>query len=453
MAIKLHQWQTTALAKWHSARRQGIIEAVTGSGKTYVAFGALEQLHAEDRKLNTLIVVPTVPLMNQWLNKLSQLFPDRRVGRIGDGHSDDFSRFPFACVAIINSAVRHVEKLLGHTRHGTVKSFLIADECHHYIDAPVFRRIREFPFHYTLGLSATIEPYEVSGLGKVIYEYGFGDANDDGLVPSFDLVNTNVSLTSGEQADHERLSEKIKDQYLLIREAFHYELLNVPKHEFFLRLKQLMSREDGSEDPVIKRYFGLLFRRTKIYYMSERKMALATDLIRLLVQDGNKKVIVFFERIDSAEDVQEDVALEAASKLRTRIQEVMQTWCKVFHSGLQRAEREEVLREFRANKQSALLACRCLDEGIDIPEVDAAILVASTQSRRQRIQRIGRTLRRGDGEKRPLIITLFCQETRDENVIQNDAEIFAGVATFHEADERACVKDVKKILERAARKE
>lgn len=448
MAIHLHQWQTTALETWHSAGRQGIVEAVTGSGKTYVAFGALEQLQAEDRRLNTLIVVPTAPLMNQWLNKMSQLFPGRSVGRIGDGHSDDFSRFSFACIAIINSAVRHVDRLLGHTRHGTVKSFLIADECHHYIDAPVFRRIRDFPFHYTLGLSATIEPYEVPGLGKVIYEYGFKDANRDGLVPSFDLVNTTVSLTLGEQADYESLTEKIRDQILLIREAFHFELLNVQEREFFTRLKQLMSREDGSEDPVIKRLFGLIFRRTKIYYMSERKMALATDLIRLLVQDGNKKAIVFFERIDSAEDVQEDVALEAASKLRTRIRDVMQIWCKVFHSGLQRAEREEVLREFRANKQSALLACRCLDEGIDIPEVDAAILVASTQSRRQRIQRIGRTLRRGDGEKRPLIMTLYCQETRDENVIQNDAEIFAGVATFHETSERGCVNQVKTLLAR-----
>jgi len=453
MAMHLHQWQTTALKTWHSAGRQGIIEAVTGSGKTYVAFGALEQLQAEDTRLNTLIVVPTVPLMNQWLNKLSQLFPSRRVGRIGDGHSDDFSRFPFACVAIINSAVRHVDRLCGHTRRGTVKSFLIADECHHYIDAPVFRRIRDFPFHYTLGLSATIEPYEVSGLGKVIYEYGFRDANRDDLVPNFDLVNTTVSLTPGEQADYERLTEKIKDQILLIREAFHYELLNVPEREFFKRLKQLMTREDGGDDPVIKRLFGLIFRRTKIYYMSERKMALATDLIRLLVQDGCKKVIVFFERIDSAEDVQEDVALEAASKLRARIQEAMQIWCRVFHSGLQRAEREQVLVEFRTNKQSALLACRCLDEGIDIPEVDAAILVASTQSRRQRIQRIGRTLRRGDGEKRPLIITLFCQETRDENVIQNDAEIFAGVATFHEASERGCVSQVKTLLVRKEQKE
>ena len=83
--------------------------------------------------------------------------------------------------------------------------------------------------------------------------------------------------------------------------------------------------------------------------------------------------------------------------------------------------------------------------------MDAAILVASTQSRRQRIQRIGRTLRRGKDDKRPLIATLFCQETRDENVVQNDREIFADVATFHETGEDSCLKVVKDLIKGAVR--
>ena len=445
MPLALHRWQESALVAWNRAKRKGIIEAVTGSGKTHVAFGALEQLQNEDRRLNTLIVVPTVPLMNQWVSKLSELFPGRRVGRIGGGFSDDFSRFPL-CVAVINSAVRRVNRLLQHTLYGPVKSFLIADECHHYIEAPVFRQIRQFPFHYTLGLSATIDPYEVPGLGKVIFEYRFRDANRDDLVPSFDLVNTTVSLTGDEQAHYRKLSEKIGEEIQMIREACYHEMLNVPERAFFHRLKQLMVGDDGSEDPVIKRLFGLIFKRVRIYYMSERKMVLATDLIRRLVHRGSKKAIVFFERIDSAEDVQADVAVEVANKLRSRIQEIMPIWCRVFHSGLQRKERDKVRAEFRAKGQSALLACRCLDEGIDIPEVDAAILVASTQSRRQRIQRIGRTLRRGRDDKRPLIVTLYCAKTRDENVIQHDREIFSGVATFQETSEHSCLEVVNRLV-------
>ena len=175
-------------------------------------------------------------------------------------------------------------------------------------------------------------------------------------------------------------------------------------------------------------------------------MVLATDLIRALMLEERKKTIVFFERIDSAEDVQADVTVEAATKLRSRIQENMTIWCRVYHSGLRQAERDQVLREFEASKQSVLLACRCLDEGKHIPDLEAAIIVASTQSLRQRIQRVGRVIHRGDGNKRPLVVTFFCEDTRDQNVVQNDKEVFAGVATFYETDEHSCLKIVKELI-------
>lgn len=446
MSVQLLPWQERALAAWDQAGRKGIVEAITGSGKSYLGIGALGRLYGEDRRLNTLVVVPTIPLMSQWVNKLAQAFPNRRVGQIGGGHSDDFSTCHFACVAVINSAIRRVNNLLGHTRNGHVKSFLIADECHHYVDAPVFRRIRSFPFHYTLGLSATIDPFEVPGLGTVIFEYGFEDANQDNLVPKFDLVNTGVTLTDSEETDYRELSQQIGEQIQAIKEAFHFELKRVPDDKFFQWLKQQMGRDGGNKDPVIKRLFGLIFKRVRVYYMSERKMALATKLIHLLVQDGCKKVIVFFERTDSADDVRADMALEAAAKLHARVQSMSPIWCRVFHSGLDRAARDRVLNEFRGCGPSAILACRCLDEGIDIPEVDAAVLVASTQSARQRIQRIGRTLRVGDGNKRPIVVTLLCRETRDENVIENDRQIFGDVATFRDADEHNCIEIVRELL-------
>jgi superfamily II DNA or RNA helicase len=104
------------------------------------------------------------------------------------------------------------------------------------------------------------------------------------------------------------------------------------------------------------------------------------------------------------------------------------------------------LADFRRAGPSALLACRSLDEGIDIPEVDAAILAASTQSLRQRVQRIGRTLRRGDGNKRPLIVTLVAQGTTDENVTADDRATFAGVATIYDEDDQSCLNRIRQLL-------
>ena len=439
-------WQVEALAAWESARRRGMIEAVTGTGKTHVAIGALVKLHAEVKPLSTLVVVPSIPLMNQWYERLTSAFPRERVGRIGNGFKDDFSILPVACVAVINSAVLKAETLLAHCRKGLNKSFLIADECHHYIEAPVFSRIRQFPFDYTLGLSATIFNYDVSGLGRVVYEYKFKDAFKDGIVPPFDLVNVAVPLTSQERDTYLQLSEDIGSQLKKIRSLFESDLAGLPDQFFFNRLKQLMSQQGGNDDPTIKRLFILLFKRAKVYYMAEKKMQLAVKLTKLLVDQGRKKTVVFFERILSADGVAEDVAHSAATKLHRELDRDEEIWCRVYHSGLSKIDRERCLSEFRNAGPSALLACRGLDEGVDIPDVDGAILAASTQSVRQRVQRIGRTLRKGDGKKRPIIVTLFAPGTNDSNVTSEDRATFQDVATIHDESDRTCLGKVRQLL-------
>jgi superfamily II DNA or RNA helicase len=180
--------------------------------------------------------------------------------------------------------------------------------------------------------------------------------------------------------------------------------------------------------------------------MAARKIDLTERLTRALVERGHKKLVVFFERIESADTVGEDVARQAAFHLRERMIQAEPIWCKVYHSELGSQARAAVLGEFRRVGPSALLACRSLDEGLDIPQVDAAILAASTQAKRQRIQRIGRTLRRGHGNKRPLIITLYAQGTNDENVTSEDRETFEGVATIHNETDQTCAVKVGELM-------
>lgn len=167
-----------------------------------------------------------------------------------------------------------------------------------------------------LGLSATLFPFEVPGLGKIVYEYGFQDACKDGIVPPFDLVNVAVPLTITERDKYLRLSEQITSQLQLVMSLYGSELEKAPDYAFFSRLRQMMSLSGGIEDPTIKKLFVLLFKRASVYYMAERKMVLAEKLTRMLVERGHKKLVVFFERILSAEDVGEDVAHKAASQLR-----------------------------------------------------------------------------------------------------------------------------------------
>ena len=449
---RLYRWQSAALTQWNAHHQRGIVEAVTASGKTMVALAGWEQLREKVKPLNTLIVVPTVDLMHQWHDRFSQAFPDHRIGLIGGGHKDDFSKAPI-CISVINSAVRHLDELFAHVQRSSVKTFLIADECHRYIEPAVFQRIRHFGFTYTLGLSATIDPFQVRGLGQVIYTYGFADAVRDGLIPKFDLVNTRVSLTDGEQANHEALTEKIADQIDLVKRLFTEELRGVPSGDaFWKKLQSLMQLPNGGKEPTIARLFGLIFRRAAISYTATMKMELAKKLVVTLLNQGRKKVIVFFERIRSAEEVQSDVGagspldVEAAQSLQAAVLEEGTNWCQVLHSGLAREERRTRLEEFRSNTVAALLACRVLDEGLDVPEIDAAILVASSQSKRQRIQRVGRSLRKGDGKKRPLVITLYVPETSDVNVTAEDNELFGEAAKIYKETAETCLVRVHHLL-------
>jgi len=447
--LSLYPWQAKALNEWEKHHCQGMIEAVTGSGKTRLALAAWNQLWRQLRQksqpLNTLVVVPTIPLMNQWYESFLELFPERRIGRIGDNHHDDFSKASI-CVAVINTAAKQVNRLLNHCRMGPTKSFLIADECHRYIEAPEHSKIRRFPFDHVMAMSATIEDFVVKGFGQIIYSYSFGDAVRDGLVPRFELINVAIPLTTSEHANYDDLTNKIGDQMEHIKTVFEYELRGIPDEYLFRKLKQLLHRPDGTEEQSIKRLFGLIFHRTKIAYTAEHKMRLAKEISHLLLSQGRKKMIVFFERIQSAEDVQEDMTVETAEQLRQVLNASSPVWCRVLHSGLDQDERNSVLKEFRANGVSALLTCRVLDEGLDVPAIDAALLVASTQSKRQRIQRIGRALRKGDGNKRPMVITLHVPGTTDANVTADDHELFGDAAKIYSVSEHDCISTLKALL-------
>lgn len=449
--MNLYRWQSDALASWTNAGRRGIVEAVTGTGKTIVGMAAIAEAAKSDGYgfLHPLVVVPSTVLMNQWYDRAHTFLPGAKIGRISNDYEDDFSRKDI-CIGIINSIVSRLPDLFAHTARNPARyrTLLIADECHHYIDAPVFSRLLRYPFHFTLGLSATVRPaipYEVKGLGRIIYEYTFDQAGEDGLVPPFDLVNCATHFTPNEERQYLDLTDKISDQFEKVFDLFRDDLRNIPDEYLFRKLRQLMMIDAETEDPNIKRLFILLFKRAALCYQATNKLALALGLILLMLKQ-RKKVLVYFERIDSTEEVA-DIALQTSCRLKNQVLATGDAWCKVYHSQLSDADRIQVLEDFRQPGPKALLSCRTLDEGLDIPEVDCAILAASTQSRRQRIQRIGRVLRKGDGNKRSTVVTLFVKGSGDENVCADDHEVFGGPVSLHNTHDRECLKFVDDLIQ------
>ena len=202
-------------------------------------------------------------------------------------------------------------------------------------------------------------------------------------------------------------------------------------------------REDTGDTgrQFLVQYQNCVFKRAELFSLAEEKLKLAAQLAQQLVASG-KKVLVFFERIEALDEIHRRAAERSAEQICTSSSEF---WCKPFHSGLGPKDRVALLKEFKRRGPCALLACRGLDEGLDVPEIDAVVLGASSKSGRQRIQRIGRALRSKEG-KNPLVITLYVRGTNDERVIRDDEKHFGAAATIHDLDPLNYRDVLKKFL-------
>src|SRR5690242_7325583 len=146
---ELYRWQLDALVAWLRCGRRGVVEAVTGSGKTDVAIAAIGDALRRGRFV--LVVVPTRVLMEQWHHRLVAALPDTRIGRLGDSGRDQ----PESCDVLV--ATRHsTASVKPVPPPETTGGLIVADECHG-LGGGVLRRALLKQYDERLGLTATLE--------------------------------------------------------------------------------------------------------------------------------------------------------------------------------------------------------------------------------------------------------------------------------------------------------
>src|SRR6478672_1215839 len=176
---KLYRWQLDALVSWVRCGRRGIIEAVTGSGKTEVAIAAASDALRRGRFV--LVLVPSRVLMEQWYAALRAALPDARIGRLGDDGRDTLQ------TGDVLGATRHSAAAYKPIPPGTAGGLLVADECHG-LGGKTLRRALLPEYQERLGLTATLERSDdaVTDLllpyfGGICYRYGFEQGIADGV--------------------------------------------------------------------------------------------------------------------------------------------------------------------------------------------------------------------------------------------------------------------------------
>lgn len=428
--VELRTWQEDCRDKWFKSGKRGVIKVVTGAGKTVLACGIVEWLqNTESPNLRVAIVVPTVVLLDQWCELLTEHsnLPLGAVGRLGGGHQDKFDESVRILVCVLNSAAAKLPKLAGIL---TAPLLLIVDECHR-AGATQMSDVFQTKRAYNLGLSATPEreveavddedavvvdtdPDEPANfddsllgqeLGPIIFELGYLDAINDGILARFQLQHYGLPLEPQERVRYERMSREITDLRRSLQSQFKGRGMDGGALVGWAR--KMASRGGSSLSTQAANYVALTGQRKQlVYHAKARALAVERLVEQALAAAEDTRILLFHE---SVAEVMRIFAL-----LRQKGVSVVAE-----HSQLPDTLRAESLHLFRTGSARVLVSARSLIEGFDVPAADVGIVVASSSSVRQRIQTLGRILRKKPGEDRAALLhVLYMAETTDEMIYE-----------------------------------
>ena len=390
----LYRWQFEALTSWLRCGRRGIVEAVTGSGKTNVALAAAAD--ANRRGLFVLVVVPSRVLMNQWAFHLAEALPDCQIGRLGDTYSDRVAN----CDVLVTT--RHSAS----TRHPVPPTdaggLIIADECHGF-GGKTLRQSLIHDYQERLGLTATLErsdqaventllPY----FGGVCYRYGFGPAIADGVCAQPRVAFVAVPLASEERVEYDAIERSLVQARQALR-----AIPDMPQGSFsafLIAVSHLAEHDAGPNGKAAVTYLEAFSRRREIVATSRTQYEVLSRFAPLVRQAAGS--LLFPQTV------------KAANHAINRLDPLLNI--EIITGETSRGERERILDELRAGTIDAVAAPRVLDEGIDVPNANLGIVISASRTRRQMIQRMGRILRRkplGSGAR---FVILFASDTLED---------------------------------------
>src|SRR3954454_16509231 len=400
---ELYRWQLDALVSWLRSGRRGVIEAVTGSGKTDVAIAAASDALRRGRFV--LVLVPSRVLMEQWHGRLTLALPDARIGRLGDSGRDG----PADCdvlVATRHSAAAH------RPEPGSGGGLLIADECHG-MGGRVLRRALLPQYEERLGLTATLErsddavtelllPY----FGGICYRYGFDHAIADGVCARPRVAFVGVELSVDERAEYAAIEQRLVSARLHLRSVRDMPL--EPFGDFLAAVAHLAERDSGADGRAARDYLDAFSKRRQIVAQSIGKYELLGDLAPAIKDaDG---ALVFTETVRAANHAINRLDPHVAIDLIT--------------GSTARRQRREILDDLRVRRLDAVAAPRVLDEGIDVPDANLGVVMSASRTRRQMIQRMGRILRRKRAGVAAHFVIMFAQETLEDPANRIDRDGF-----------------------------
>jgi superfamily II DNA or RNA helicase len=422
MAFSLYRWQQQCIKEWLDGGGRGIVEVATGAGKTVLALFAAKALQERlERRLHLLILVPKTFLLSQWKQMLLTLehelgYKRDEIGLVGGGMRQAHDK-P-VMIYVVNSARYRVSTLVARQLKEGQPLMLIADECHHY-GSDENRKVFSFldvlddkakANYYSLGLSATVRIFHfdsvlVPALGPLFYTYDVGQAIADGVVNDVVIFNIGLWMTAEQEEEYEELSAKISLAMNKLKRLCPW-LNGLPQSRFYGEVNGLIKDPREAVSGAAMVLLSTLYKRRSLVYEAPQRIACAFNLISLLSEEST--IIIFAERIEQSETLYEALSQKMGNAVA------------MYHSEMGEVARTLALRRYRSKEVRILVSCKALDEGLDIPSADVGIVIASTSEQRQRIQRLGRILRKDEGKGTASLFYFSLLDTVEDSTLLSE---------------------------------
>lgn len=389
--ITLHDYQQEAIASWVGDNYHGIFDMATGTGKTYTGLGAISKLSEDlNDNLAVIIVCPYQHLVEQWVENIVRFNIKPIIGYSSSPQKDwknhlskavrdqklraDKSFFCFICTnaTFTNDYVQaQISKI-----HSPV--LLVVDEAHNF-GAASYAQLLDDRFTYRLALSATLERHRdeegtailYNFFGKKCIEYPLERAIAEDKLTPYKYYPVVVHLNEDELNNYEQLSYEMSK--CIIKDKRGKYKLN--RHGEILALK-----------------------RARIVAGATEKLDALREQIQPYIHDNN---ILVYCGATNVLDEHADYSSSDASDVR-QIEAVTNILGNEFGMAVAQFTSKEnmetraaIKEQFqRGDRLQAIVAIKCLDEGVNIPGIRTAFILASTTNPKEYIQRRGRVLRK-----------------------------------------------------------
>ena len=389
-SIELHDYQVKAIDTWMSKGCRGIFDMATGTGKTYTALGALAKLSEKLRNhLAVVIVCPYQHLVEQWVEDICAFGVKplicysrynwkktlaRMISDYSLGITDNFCVITTNATFVTPAMQNELAKMNGDF-------CLVVDEAHNFGSKKQIACMSE-KFNFRLALSATIvrhhDEYGTQRLfdyfGDKCIEYTLKEAITAGKLTPYYYYPVLVSFNEEELHEYVEITDKVAK---ILKKVPHGDDLPQSAERLLIKRARIIA---GAQEKVVK------LKEVITPYQNAN---------HLLVYCGATRVESLYLN-ETAIDSDDQRQIDEATSLLGNVLGMRVTQ---FTAAEDSKQRELIKEQFSKGEIQALVAIKCLDEGMNIPGIETAFILASSTNPKEYIQRRGRVLRKAPGKQ------------------------------------------------------